>query len=359
MACSAPQYSSTPQGTVFQNCVGCELKSQYQSQKETDLQWMLYNLRYAVSYCLFGYPDNVGIGNSPCITRTACGPLQAAIQYQNLSATASAYDYCSVWDSGQVPKCSACVRAGEAAYLHNYVTILDAACLQRPAPGSRVSVDGTPFSTVPINITLPTPTPTGFVDYNSSSLTLGAKLGIAIGAVFFLLITIGLCVVWNGKRRRRRFLRDLGLRHGQNMWPSPQPGGDMFETPVSQKPLRGWEDSPVSAHTEKGFPRHFPPYSSQFSSPVSPAENLGAVWPEKAQGQQPMGMAVSGVDNTNRPQPTSKGKEKEMYEMYPVDCQAEIPASPEEQPVHIPGFGKPDGPPPAPSGMGPMKGNLI
>ena len=41
IACSAPQYSGSPQGTVFQNCVGCELKSPYLNQKENDLQWML------------------------------------------------------------------------------------------------------------------------------------------------------------------------------------------------------------------------------------------------------------------------------------------------------------------------------
>jgi hypothetical protein len=56
----------------------------------------------------------------------------------------------------------------------------------------------------------------------------------------------------------------------------------MFETPISQRPLRGWDDSPLSAGTEvtdRTFNRHISPYSSNYNSPVSAIEAPHMNWP--------------------------------------------------------------------------------
>jgi hypothetical protein len=57
-------------GTVFRNCMNCELSSKFYDtgSNQTDQQWMLYNSRFAVSYCVFGDPGNENIGTSPCVT---------------------------------------------------------------------------------------------------------------------------------------------------------------------------------------------------------------------------------------------------------------------------------------------------
>ena len=57
-------------GTVFRNCMNCELGSKYYSAElnQSDQQWMLYNSRFAVSYCVFGDPGNENIGDTPCVT---------------------------------------------------------------------------------------------------------------------------------------------------------------------------------------------------------------------------------------------------------------------------------------------------
>ena len=87
MTCDERLYSVNA-GIVYQNCVGCELKSTYYKGNQTDLQWLLCesatsvsaktpvanvccidNVRYAVSWCLFGLPDNKDAGSSPCTTR--------------------------------------------------------------------------------------------------------------------------------------------------------------------------------------------------------------------------------------------------------------------------------------------------
>ena len=97
--CNQNSYSTSAAGIVFQGCVTCELSSTFTAGNQTDLQWMLCrstahhlwpdglasrcpqpvtrltrspdNVRYAVSFCLFGDPRNEQIGDSPCVTRQA------------------------------------------------------------------------------------------------------------------------------------------------------------------------------------------------------------------------------------------------------------------------------------------------
>jgi len=87
IACDERSFGTTSAGIVFQTCVDCELKSTYSKAGQTDLQWLLCpyapppsarthadiplqdNLRYAISWCLFGVPNNKNVGSSPCITR--------------------------------------------------------------------------------------------------------------------------------------------------------------------------------------------------------------------------------------------------------------------------------------------------
>lgn len=163
--------------------------------------------------------------------------------------------------------------------------ILEAACEQKPAFGSTVSIRGDPFGTDTVEIVDPQPTYATVPSPDYGPLSLGARVGIAFGAFALLLAIAGFCIVCNGKRRRRAFLRDLQHRHGAQGWSryGGGGGGDTFDTPVSQKPLRGWEnESPVSAHTEGTFTRYFSPYSSQYNSPVSGPNSAGpsaANWP--------------------------------------------------------------------------------
>ncbi|KAH8882852.1 hypothetical protein GQ53DRAFT_700411 [Thozetella sp. PMI_491] len=289
MVCSESSFSSALP-PVFQTCITCEQGSGYSGQGQTDVQWLLYNLRFAISYCIFGVPQNTQHHDNPCITGNACGPLQASLDWNNLSQTTGAYDYCNKWDEAQVTKCSLCLTAlDDGHYINNYLTVLDAACQQKPAEGSTVSVSGTVFDKNPIHITTPTPTLASIPPPDFGPVSLGARVGIAFGAIAFILAILGFCIVMNGKRKRRAFLRELEKKHAGQGWPHPSERygghaqGDMFETPVSQRPLRGWDESPVSAATSTGtpLPRYFSPYSSQFNSPVSASEGgpSHANWP--------------------------------------------------------------------------------
>lgn len=62
---------TTSTATVLKSCMNCELTSTYYetNPNETDQQWLLYNSRYTLSECLWGYPgNNTVMGDSPCIT---------------------------------------------------------------------------------------------------------------------------------------------------------------------------------------------------------------------------------------------------------------------------------------------------
>jgi len=272
---------SSPAGVVWEQCIDCLLTSTHVSDKKSDLQSLLYNLRFNLGYCLFGGDTN------PCITRTACGPLDIGVAYKNTSTSADALDYCNKWDQGFYTPCSACLvqltpdQGG--IYDNNYVSILEAACEQKPAPGSTVSISGDPFSAAPVTIVAPSPDFSSVPTPDYGPVSLGARVGIAFGGLAFILAVAGVFIVCNGKRRRRAFLRELERRNGGQGWPHPKSrygggsGPDMFETPVSQRPLRGWEnDSPVSAHPDAPFPRYFSPYSSQYNSPVTGPEAPGS-----------------------------------------------------------------------------------
>ncbi|KAJ4388734.1 hypothetical protein N0V93_006194 [Gnomoniopsis smithogilvyi] len=295
IVCDQDNYSSAA-GVVFKNCMNCELTSNYYttSPNESDQQWMLYNSRYALSECLFGEPGDVSVASSPCTTSRACGPFQDAFASGNFSTDPSvgAYDYCVDWqDSTFYDGCLNCLRADNAQYLANMLVLLQVACDQQPALGSTVSVQGSIFSTTLMNETSPTPL-SDWTDYtNSGPISLGGKVGIAIGGLCVILAITGFCIVCNGRRRRRAFLRKLEMRHKDAGWPHPFAAGagvvhrgpDMNETPLSQKPLRGWDDSPLSATaSEPSYARYFSPYSSQQTSPVNGAQmSMAHQWPQQ------------------------------------------------------------------------------
>ncbi|KAI0130044.1 hypothetical protein BJ170DRAFT_681516 [Xylariales sp. AK1849] len=319
VVCKESDYSSSA-GVVWESCLTCESTSSYSTTLEkttyTDLQSMLYNLRFATATCLFGD----GLGSNPCITTTACGPLQAAIEYDGLASNVSAYGYCSLWSSDQIVKCDNCLNAMENGhYYSNYMAILDGACKMQPTAGSTLAIQGNIFSSDVVNVTTPTPTVTVTPSGPTGPLSLGAIVGIAVGGVATLLGVVGFFVVMNGKRKRKAYLR---RREEQTKnWPSPGGHGEMFETPVSQRPLRGWDASPVSATTDQPYPRYFSPYSSQYNSPVSAVEGPSHVnWP--AETTQNIGIAISpDAEHSNNVWGDRKGKEKFRDERVASDAQ--------------------------------------
>ncbi|OAA72490.1 hypothetical protein ISF_01563 [Cordyceps fumosorosea ARSEF 2679] len=312
---------------IFKGCVQCEINSHYVGPgNETDVTAALYNMRYTLSSCLFGIPgaDHM-LSSNPCVTSKACANFMNGTIFDKVAAKDHGYEYCNLWPSGDDEDfrgCRDCLAAGHNI-LANFVVMLQAGCLQQPVLGVSVGVDGDPFSTNILRITSPTPIATANPAwFDSGPLNLNAKVGIAVGGLVLLLIVSGILIVWNGKRRRRAYLRKLEAIYTPNKgWPAPQsPGGGMFETPVSQRPLMtGWGDSPMTEPSERPFPRYVSPYSSQFNSPTSATDMTSMPWPSAALARDhQIGVAHGGDDNDDVGE-EGKGKgAPESYEMHTV-----------------------------------------
>ncbi|KAI1458498.1 hypothetical protein F4805DRAFT_141184 [Annulohypoxylon moriforme] len=347
IVCDESAYSTTSNGQVYEACIGCESTSTYSTvkgqQNTSDLQYMLYNMRYAVNVCLFE------ASTSPCITSFACKNIESAIQYQNLSSSSSIYGYCDSWTDYNLDKCHECLTSeSNGHYLSNFISILDGACNLRLEPPATIPLQGSIFSTSVLNVTSPTPTATFTQPGLKGPLDSGAIAGIVVGGLVVILTIVGCGIVLNGKRRRKAYLRRRS-QISKNWPPGQGGGGEMYETPISQKPLRGWEDSPVSAATQSTFPPYFSPYTSQYNSPVSGVEAPNnRAWPvEKAHN---IGIAISpDREFQSTPWDDKKGKEKAGGENDGYELQEGVNSAG--------GYGFPIPPPPPPMASAPMLGH--
>lgn len=82
---------------------------------------MTDNLRYAISYCVFGYPEHE-VSDSPCKTSQGCGHYEEAAKYNNLSTDVAAYEYCNAWPGDRtfrVDQCQDCLQLEGNSYMAN------------------------------------------------------------------------------------------------------------------------------------------------------------------------------------------------------------------------------------------------
>ncbi|KAI1824629.1 hypothetical protein F4861DRAFT_504864 [Xylaria intraflava] len=312
IVCEDGSYGST-QGQVFKSCVTCETTSSYsttnnQGEAVSDLGSLLYNVRYTAAQCL--YIQDAG----PCSTSQACGRIRTALEYGNFSTTVTPYGYCNQWSDFDLQKCTDCLSVSGQNYIRNFVSLLSGACQLLLQPPQTIPLTGNIFSSALVNVTTPTPSSGPIPTNRVGPLSYGALAGIVVAGVVVLLILGGCGIVLNGKRRRKEYLRRREKQTGQ--WPSSQVmGGEMYETPTSQVPLRGggWSDSPNSATTDSAYspyPRYFSPYASQYNSPVTVVESPNHMaWPvEKGQA---IGVALSPNEDSPYMQGSDKkGKER-------------------------------------------------
>ncbi|KAH8794625.1 hypothetical protein BGZ57DRAFT_866801 [Hyaloscypha finlandica] len=363
IVCKNGDFASTATGVTFQSCVTCQLGSTYidPATKKTDFQFALYNLRYAVSWCLFGYPNNTNVPSTPCITSTACQPIENAIEFDSLNAAAATYSYCALMSAVAVPKCNACLaQQKDQIYINNFVIALNGACQQQPTPGHTISLNGSLFSTTTVNVTSPSAIPSGTYTPSNEKFTLGAKIGVAVGGIIILLAMVGACIIWRGRKRRQSFLLRHQQQTGYAEWvaaqqsirsPPPsatfpngglrsprrdqfeasmgatQSGGAFFDSPQSQKPLvasmpwGGGMSEDMSPANEKVY---FSPYSSNYNSPVSATDQVqtvGQQWPldgkDGVAGTSGFGRSFQNRSRS-REKKDSKGDHFEMQVVAPT-----------------------------------------
>ncbi|KAI1191471.1 hypothetical protein F5B17DRAFT_426634 [Nemania serpens] len=220
ITCTDDSYDNSPTGIKFKNCLDCLQKSNATSDSESDVTWFLYNIRYSLDVCLFGFPEPVKGVSSPCTTSWACQPLTTALEAGSLNAGRDQLEYCTAdgnfTTSHHIDDCIRCFASSpNQAHMSNFMTALKAGCEQMPAPGDLIGLSDSLFSGSPVNITsLPTQTPTGNKDSGFGITSTGAIVGIAIGGA--LLLFGGIALFWIYHRRQKRAYGGLPSQHSDS-----------------------------------------------------------------------------------------------------------------------------------------------
>ncbi|ORY71512.1 uncharacterized protein BCR38DRAFT_417055 [Pseudomassariella vexata] len=219
ISCTDHDYQSSSKGIKFKNCMECLQNSNAVSGDENDMNWFLYNLRYSVDVCVYGFPNITKAVSSPCDIDYACQPLKKALEDDELNPDIAAeYGYCDA-DGGkfagsQVDSCIQCFQSStNQAYLANFFTALKAGCQQRPQSGALIGLSGSLFTKLHVNITAPPRNDTSAVDTGTgaTAMTTGAIVGIAVGAG--LLFLGGTALFWVYYRKQKDTYTDFSSEY--------------------------------------------------------------------------------------------------------------------------------------------------
>lgn len=232
IVCKDDEFSSSGKGILFKNCLNCLQKSDATWEKESDVFWFLYNIRYAFDVCLYSYPDAVASGtiNSPCNIDGACAPLEDALETSLLKANKdNQFDYCkaenSIIESASYKDCISCLKSTSSQkYLANFLIALKAGCKQRPDQGDLIGLSGTIFTASTVNITDPNTDESLPGDGGApvGAMTTGTIVGIAVGCG--LALAGFLCIMFIYCRRSRRQAEAIKIE-------TPEPDRQMHDHP--------------------------------------------------------------------------------------------------------------------------------
>ncbi|KAI0884341.1 uncharacterized protein GGS22DRAFT_165430 [Annulohypoxylon maeteangense] len=208
IVCNDQEYSTTTAGIRFKNCVECLQESHAMSNGENDISWYLYNLRYSVDVCIYGFPNATKTISSPCDIDYACRPLKQALETGNLNPdNGTQLDYCTAdggaFNGSQLQDCVQCFRSSaNQFYMSNFLTALQAGCEQKPQAGDLLGLSGSLFTQFQVNITAaPQNQTTASDDKSKTTMTTGAIVGIAVGATLLFLGGTGLFWVYHRKQK--------------------------------------------------------------------------------------------------------------------------------------------------------------
>ncbi|KAM7196511.1 hypothetical protein V8F20_006985 [Naviculisporaceae sp. PSN 640] len=205
----------SPRGTKWKECMTCLQTSTFSQGSESDQTWFLYNLRYSLSYCVFGFPNATDVENTPCRTSMACGNLQENLEHGVLNPTnATAYSYCTgaATRREEYEHCSQCVSAERKTLkLANYLTALEAGCQQQPKPGKFVALNDTIF--LDGRVTIVDPTSIIPVSDPKPGLPTNTIIGIVVAGLAVIIIGSAVTFVCYRKRVNRRKRADMEAKY--------------------------------------------------------------------------------------------------------------------------------------------------
>ncbi|KAJ1329679.1 cell wall integrity and stress response component [Microdochium nivale] len=208
VVCMNDEFSTKTAGIKYKNCMECLQASNATSRGESDSSWFIYNARYTIDVCIYGFRNESKRVSSPCDVGQACKSLKSALLVGELDPSRDAFEYCDAdggkFSGDKLDSCTQCYgNTDSTTYLSNFLVALKAGCQQRPVDGAVLGLSKTVFSATPVEITDP-PTNTALPGgaRSSSAMTTGAIVGIATGGALLLLGGIGLFFVYHRKQKR-------------------------------------------------------------------------------------------------------------------------------------------------------------
>ncbi|QGA20277.1 hypothetical protein EYB26_007979 [Talaromyces marneffei] len=296
MACLDADYNSTIGTTVgknFQSCVSCLLASPYQNTTigETDVDWGLFNLRYAFSSCVYNYPVSVTNVSTPCLV--SCTPLGPALDMSLINPIGNQLsNFCAStsFPDNVVTTCGNCYAlTSQQSFFANFLEAVRYNC-HFPTSG------GTSFPIAATRIFNTTHLPTTTVSYTSTATSTGTStvqqfltVIIVMPIIGFLIIVASLALCCFCLVRHRRKIAKKRRNQMQNRWMQPAWGGypvspyhQASPMMLQQQYMMAGGMGPYGASVPgRGFSvvdhdgkRYEAGYSTHYISPVSPEDTV-------------------------------------------------------------------------------------
>ncbi|OQD70546.1 hypothetical protein PENDEC_c022G06356 [Penicillium decumbens] len=228
IACLDSQYNQT-KGQDFEDCITCELESTYVDglSSETDVDWGLYNLRYAFSTCVFGFPSVITNQTSQC--PVACSGIESAVSVDLTDPSADNFqNWCksTSFADNVINTCEFCYNltseavnpgtTGGQVYLANFLESIRYNCHFSTAVGAAFDIAPSRIFTevlLPSSMSLSTPGAN-----SSNGVNLGVVIALPVLGFIIILIALGTCCFFFIRYRRKRVRRDRYQSHLYDRW---------------------------------------------------------------------------------------------------------------------------------------------
>ncbi|KAB8299919.1 hypothetical protein EYC80_000162 [Monilinia laxa] len=248
IVCQNEYFMTTTAGQKLKSCLSCLQLSTATGNGQNDQHCFIYNMRYTLASCLYGFSNATDAVATPCSTSRACGPFQLAIENGNfITNNETAYGYCSanynsILSSG-TSACLSCLQSGNSEfYLSNFLIALQAGCHQQPPGGTIIGLNASVFSQYTITETSPGQSYNTTAPSNPASkgITKNTIIGISVSLAILLLITIFIIyLLWRKStilKQRRARPSSLDERYGALNITAPNEGA--FGNPQTRfKPI--------------------------------------------------------------------------------------------------------------------------
>ncbi|KAL2870270.1 uncharacterized protein BJX67DRAFT_345061 [Aspergillus lucknowensis] len=307
VVCLDREYSDTDVGRKFEDCIGCQLQSTFadDSSGQSDVEWGLYNLRFAFTSCVYGYPAKVSDVSNSC--PVACEDIEPALKFELAHPSAlSLNTWCgtSSFADNEISDCGTCYNLtydehNRQVYMANFIEALRYNChFETPTEEQ--------FPITPSRIFTESMLPSSTADLISSSSTPhNLALIIAMPILGFIillcLLALGCFFFIRSRRKKVRRLRQSGHLHAR------------------------WNDTGISTpQWAMEYPAQAQghPYGPTVYSPQA----MYSPHPDYPQGPQGLGFGFGFVDNDGRGQEVGYSKVVE-----PVITSPSTAYSPEEK----------------------------